>query len=105
FINLTNFPIFGDEALYLALGDQIVKSLGAAFNSLSYGVLPLDIWTLSLLNLLTFHLNPLFAARALQVVWDLISAGIIFLITQRIVNQKAALIATLIYLFLPLNFL
>lgn len=104
--NLTNFPIFGDEALYLSLSDNILKSPQTHLNSIQYGVMPIYIWIQSLFFLINQNtINLLLLGRILNVLFDLTSGFLVFLITKKLFDQKSATLALIIYLILPINFL
>lgn len=106
FINLDKIPIFGDEALYLFLADEIKKNPSHLFDALPWGVFPMISWTISLADFIKPHfINPLVFGRTLMVFFDLISAVLIFLIGKRLFARNAGIFSAIIYLSIPLNFL
>lgn len=105
-INLLNFPIFGDEALYLSLSDNLTRNYSLFLSSIKYGVMPVFIWILSLVFLINQDFfNLMFLGRIINVTLDLLSALLIYQISQKLFNKTTALLTTIFYLSLPLNFL
>lgn len=105
FINLGNIPIFGDEALYLWLADLAQKNSGNFLKSVSYGVFPINIWLLAILEFITGHIfNPLLLGRAIETFFDLGTAGLVFLTGKRLFGKVTGAVALVIYLTLPLSF-
>ncbi len=105
FINLLSIPIFGDEALYLWLADEFKHNPSTYLKSINYGVFPLTIWTYAFFETITGNLiNPLLLGRTLQVLFDIFTAGFIFLIGKKLFSIKEGLISAVIYLSLPLTF-
>ncbi len=106
FININSIPIFGDEALYLHIADEFRKNpINAIPYSISYGVFPVYSIVIALIQLITFDLiNPLILGRAVAILIDILSAFVVFKITKKIFDTKAAILAGTVYLLLPLTF-
>lgn len=103
---LLSVPVFGDESLYLSLADQVNKNFpGDALASIKFGVMPLFVWIIALLNLLTFNLvNPLLLGRLINVIFDIISAFLVYKIGKKLFGETEGVLSGLVYLTLPLNF-
>lgn len=105
FINLGIVPVFGDEALYLNLADRILENPESFLDSIRFGVMPITIWFLFLIDYITpDFINPLILGRAVMVITDLISAFLVFLIGNLLLGKKVGALAPIIYLSIPLNF-
>lgn len=105
FINILNIPPFGDEILYLYLADEITKNPQTLFKSISFGVYPLYIWFLAIIDLLNNNLiNPLFLGRVTTTFFDLVSALLVFKIGENLFSKKVGIISSIVYLTLPLTF-
>lgn len=104
FTNLSAVPIFLDEAIYLQQADQIVKGIGPFFD-LEGTHLPVMIWVLATVALLTGNIfDLLYSGRVLSIIFDLLSSLLIYLIGKKLFDKQFGIIASLVYLSLPLNF-
>lgn len=105
-INLHNFPIFGDEALYLYLSDKILTNPNSLIDSINFGVMPIFIWILSILLFINNQIiNPLILGRVSTVLLDIMSAYLVYSITKLLFNKFTGIVSSIIYLLIPLNFL
>jgi len=99
-INLTIFPVFCDEAIYIRWA-QIMKSEPTLrFLPLSDGKQPLFMWLT--MPFLKFFSDPLFAGRIVSVLAGFGSlVGIFFLSLVLFDSKKIAFLSSLIYTFVP----
>lgn len=105
FINLDKIPIFGDEALYLYLANNMSSNISTPFDSIAWGVMPIAIWVLAFIDkLIPNFTDSLGFGRFVMVTTDLISVFFVYKIANILFNQKVAILSTIIYLSLPLNF-
>lgn len=106
FSNLGKIPIFGDESVHLYLADKIIHNPSSLFDSIKFGVFPIAIWIQAFFQF-TFgsFLNPLIIGRSVTVSSDLLSAFLLFKISQNFLNKTSTIVVPIIYLLLPLNFL
>jgi len=98
-VNLTLLPIFTDEAIYIRWGQIGLRDAAHRFLSLEDGKQPLFIWLMY--PLLKVFSDPLVAGRLVSVLSGFLNLTGIFLLTKKLFNQKAALIASLLYIFSP----
>lgn len=96
--NLLSLPVFIDEAIYLRWAQDIIHH-GLIWVSFSDGKEPLFIWVLALFS--KFIADPLLAGRLVNVVsgWGLMMG--VYLLAKRLLNQKAAILAVILYLTSP----
>ncbi len=124
--NLTQFPIFGDEAIYIRWAQQMRQFPELRFVSLTDGKQPLFMW--SIIPFSKFFADPLFAGRIVSVITGTITMLGVFFLTFILFfkvfrhpdfdpkitivkfiseakkdhnSQKAALLATLLYAVSP----
>jgi len=96
-INLSVFPIFADEAIYIRWSQLIWQ--GQYFIPLSDGKTPLFMWFLS--PLLQVVKDPLIAGRLLSIISGLATLIGIYLLTKKIFSKKIALIASILTILNP----
>lgn len=98
--DLTNLPVFGDEAIYIRWSQVMRTEPTLRFMPLSDGKQPLYMWlTIPFLKICS---DPLFAGRVVSVMMGMGSLIGIFLLTYYLFNsKKVALIASLIYTLSP----
>ena len=102
-INLTLFPIFADEAIYIRWAQVMKSEPTLRFLPLSDGKQPLFMWLM--IPFFKFFTDPLVAGRMLSVFSGLASLVGLFLLTYYLFKSKrAALITILFYTFLPYTF-
>ncbi|MEK7070452.1 MAG: glycosyltransferase family 39 protein [Patescibacteria group bacterium] len=99
-INLTTFPIFTDEGIYINWAKIAWKDASWRFISLTDGRQPLQTWgTIPFLKF--FPDNPLLAGRLFAVFSGLATLlGIVFL-TYYLFGKRASLIAGILYVLTP----
>lgn len=106
FLNLGKIPIFGDESVHLYLADKITQNPSSLFEPIKFGVFPIAIWTQAFFQFIFgIFLNPLLIGRSVTVTADLLSAYLLYKISQKFLNKSSALVTSITYLLLPLNFL
>ena len=96
-INLSIFPIFADEAIYIRWSQLAWQ--GNYFIPLSDGKTPLFMWVLS--PLLQIINDPLIAGRLLSIISGLATLIGVYLFTQKLFNKKTALIASTMVVLNP----
>ena len=97
-VNLTSWPIFADEAIYIRWAQVMKNEATLRFLPLSDGKQPLFMWLV--IPLLKIFSNPLFAGRLVSVLSGTMSVLGVFLITFFIFKDKknaifAALLASI----------
>ena len=100
-VNLTSFPIFADEAIYIKWG-QLSVHLPDQYKFLSVldGKPPLHNWTIGMTNLIIS--DPLFSARIISVLFGLLSLVLLDLILKEFkLGGKERLLGSLIIIFSP----
>lgn len=104
FVNINQLPVFLDEATYLQFAQQIKNSPSNLLVSFPAAVLPVMVWSLSVLyKLFEPVANMLTVGRLLLASCDVMAAYVVFLIGKELLNKKYAYISLIIYLLLPLN--
>ncbi len=99
-INLTNLPIFTDEAIYIHWSRLAWKDASWRFVSLTDGRQPLQTWaTIPFLKL--FDNSPLFAGRLFGVSSGLFALIGLFALVYFLFGKKSAYLASFIYIFNP----
>lgn len=99
-INLTKFPIFSDEAIYIQWAKTAWHDASWRFISLTDGKQPLQTWgTIPLLKL--FPNDALFAGRLFSVLTGFLSLAGIFVLLNYLFNKKAAFFGAFFYIFTP----
>ena len=96
---MENFPIVGDESIYLRWA-EIIDHQGQWFISLLDGKQPLPFWLLALQRF-AWDGDPLFAARLLSVAAGLLATAGIYAIGKRLAGASAGLSGALLYAALP----
>ncbi|MCX6727061.1 MAG: glycosyltransferase family 39 protein [Candidatus Shapirobacteria bacterium] len=100
--NLTQIPVFGDEAIYIRWAQLIKNVETLRFVPLSDGKQPLFMWLNSID--LKFISDPLIAGRLISVLSGAGSLIVIFTFAIYFINCSTALIASILYLTLPFTF-
>lgn len=99
-INLTKFPIFSDEAIYIQWAKTAWHDASWRFISLTDGKQPLQTWgTIPLLKL--FPNDALFAGRLFSVLTGLLSLTGIFVLLNYLFGKRAAFFGAFFYTFTP----
>jgi 4-amino-4-deoxy-L-arabinose transferase-like glycosyltransferase len=96
---MENFPIVGDESIYLRWA-EIIDHQGQWFISLLDGKQPLPFWLLAVQRFL-WDGDPLLAARLLSVAAGLLATIGIYAIGKRLAGESAGLAGALLYAALP----
>ena len=96
---MENFPIVGDESIYLRWA-EIIDHQGQWFISLLDGKQPLPFWLLALQRF-AWDGDPLLAARLLSVAAGLLATVGIYAIGKRLGGESAGLTGALLYAALP----
>lgn len=96
---MENFPIVGDESIYLRWA-EIIDHQGQWFISLLDGKQPLPFWLLALQRF-AWDGDPLLAARLLSVAAGLLATAGIYVIGKRLAGASAGLTGALLYAALP----
>jgi 4-amino-4-deoxy-L-arabinose transferase-like glycosyltransferase len=100
--DLTNLPIFGDEAIYIRWAQVMRAEPTLRFLPLSDGKQPLFMW--SIIPLFKIFSDPLFAGRFLSALSGIASlAGVFALSNLLFKSKKVALITSLIYAISPFS--
>lgn len=100
--NLTQIPVFGDEAIYIRWAQLIKNVETLRFVPLTDGKQPLFMWLNSID--LKFISDPLIAGRLISVLSGAGSLIVIFTFALYFLNFSTALIASILYLTLPFTF-
>jgi len=97
---LTNLPIFTDEAIYIHWAALAWKDASWRFVSLTDGRQPLQTWgTIPFLKI--FSADPLFAGRLFGVFSGLLALVGLFFLVYFLFGKKSAYLGSLIYIFNP----
>jgi hypothetical protein len=100
FANLTIFPVFADESIYIRWSQVMKAESTLRFLPLSDGKQPLFMW--SVIPFLKFIRDPLLAGRVISGLCGLLTAlGVGFTGFVLFKNKKLALFGTVIWLVLP----
>lgn len=99
-VNLTNFPIFNDEAIYLDWGWRETHVPGYLYYSLYDAKQPLLMWIFGIAEQLLP--DPLFAGRIVSVFTGFLTLFGIYKISKTLFNTKTALLSSLTYALVPL---
>ncbi len=106
FINLNNFPVFGDETLYLYLAQQINIDYSNWLLSVKFDVFPVTIWILSVFEkVVPNSYSWITLGRFASVVFDIASALLLYKTVTKLFSKQIAIISLIVYLIIPLNFL
>lgn len=100
FINLTDLPIFNDEAIYIDWGNKIKLGVVPLFYSLYDGKPPLHFVLLSLI--LRFFWDPLLAGRLLSVISGLLTIIALKMISSEYFEKRYQYLPILLYVFSPM---
>ena len=99
-VNITKFPIFSDEGIYIHWAKVAWHDASWRFISLTDGKQPLQTWgTIPLLKL--FPDNALFAGRLFGVLTGFAALLGIFSLLYYLFGKKTACIGSLLYIFTP----
>lgn len=99
-INLTKFPIFNDEAIYLDWGWRETHVPGYLYYSLYDAKQPFLMWIFGIMQQLLP--DPLFAGRIVSVFTGFITFLGVYKISNKLFDTKAALLSSLTYTLIPL---
>lgn len=94
FVNLTSFPLFVDEAIYLTWSDSVAHG-GSAWISLTDGKQPLPIWVAS--RLISVGPDPLLALRTMSAVLGTVALFVAVLLFRRFLGGWALVLAVGVY--------
>lgn len=99
-INLTNLPIFTDEAIYIRWAQIANKDANWRFISLTDGKQPLFVW--GVMVLLRFVSDPLAAGRIVSVIAGFFSMiGIGLLGRELFKNERIGIFSSVLYILYP----
>lgn len=98
--NLTLLSMFNDESIYLDWAWTASHMPGHLYDSLIDAKQPLMIWVFAVFQ--NFFPDPLFAGRFVSVLIGLTTLLGIYTLTQKLLNQRAANLAALLYTVVPL---
>jgi 4-amino-4-deoxy-L-arabinose transferase-like glycosyltransferase len=98
--HLTIVPIFNDEAIYLDWGWREIHRPGHLFYSLYDAKPPLLMWMFGLMSAVFPDL--LSAGRFVSVIFGYFSLVGIWKLTNRVFSNRAAILASLLYIAIPL---
>lgn len=102
-VNLKIIPIFTDEAIYAYWSQVALHDPANRFISMEDGKQPLFIWAAAFLQ--KFITDPLISLRLVSVIAGLGSLIGIYFLTKLVINKKAAVIASVLYIILPFTLL
>lgn len=97
--NLTQQPIFADEAIYIRWAQVIKAESTLRFLPLSDGKTPLFMWLL--VPFLKIFSDPLFAGRFISVISGFFTLLGVFFLSKRVFNTRTAFWAGLLYVITP----
>jgi 4-amino-4-deoxy-L-arabinose transferase-like glycosyltransferase len=97
-INLTLLPVFTDESNYLNWG--WITTHFDAFYPLVDGKQPGLMWLFGIFQ--AIFSDPLWAGRFVSVLFGIANVYLLFLLSRRLINRKAAIITPLLYILTPL---
>jgi len=97
--NLTAFPIFGDEAIYIHWAQIISKDWGELFISKTDGKLPLFTWLLALI--ISHFEDPLVAGRLISIIAGVFTLVGVILIGRRFYSPAVGWLAGIFYIACP----
>lgn len=98
-INLSNYPLHGDEATYIYWGQIAATGPEQRFISMWGGRQPLHTWLVALLVPLVNSI--LVPARLISVAFGAFTAAGVYLLARRLFSGRVAFLATLLYLVVP----
>ena len=102
-INLKIIPIFTDEAIYTYWAQVALHDPANRFISLEDGKQPLFIWLAAISQ--KFINDPLVASRIVSVIAGFGSVIGIYILAKTLFGQKAAALASFLYIILPFTLL
>src|SRR3990167_2283598 len=103
FINLKIIPIFTDEAIYTYWAQVALHDPANRFISLEDGKQPLFVWLAAISQ--KFINDPLVASRIVSVIAGFGSVIGIYILAKTLFGQKAAALASFLYIILPFTLL
>ncbi len=98
-INLTNIPIFTDEAIYIRWGQIGLADPAHRYISLTDGKQPLLTWLMY--PFLHFFGDPLFAARLVSVCAGVASCIGMYMVGKELFGRRTGIAAALLYIITP----
>ncbi len=98
-LNLSGFPLFTDEAIYIHWAQLMRSDWDDIFISKMDGKQPLYMWLVALA--LNFKLDPLITGRCITILASLCSIAGIFYIGKTLFNYRVGFFAVLSWIFLP----
>lgn len=98
-INLTNIPIFTDEAIYIRWAQIGLHDPAHRYISLTDGKQPLLTWMMY--PFLMIFKDPLFAGRFVSVIASVFTVIGIYFVAKELFGKKAGLFSTIVYLISP----
>jgi len=98
-LNLSGFPIFTDEAIYIHWAQLMRNDWDDLFISKMDGKQPLYMWLVALA--LNFKSDPLITGRCITILASLCSIVGIFYIGRTLFNYRVGFFAALSWIFLP----
>ena len=98
-VNLSTYPLHGDEATYIYWGQIAATGPDQRFISMWGGRQPLHSWIVAMLVPLVNSI--LVPARLISVVFGAFTALGVYLLARKLLSARVALIATLLYLLAP----
>jgi len=98
--NLTNLPIFNDEAIYLDWGFKAIHDKALLFFSLSDAKQPFLMWVFGIFE--TFFPDPLFAGRFVSIVAGFATLVGLYRLAEEFFDSKVAKTASLLYIAIPI---
>lgn len=102
-VNLSNIPIFTDEAIYIRWAQIGLADPAHRFISLTDGKQPLFTW--AMYPMLKLFSDPLFAGRFVSVLSGVFTVIGIYLLARQLFSFRTAWLAALIYIFSPFAFI
>lgn len=102
-VNLKVIPIFTDEAIYAHWAQIALNDPANRFISMEDGKQPLFIWLAGVSQ--HFISDSLVAIRLVSIIAGFGSMWGIFFLTRNLFSNKVAMIATVLYIFLPFTLL
>ena len=99
-VNLTAFPLFNDESIYLDWGVREINHPGYLYYSLYDAKQPLLMWAFGIMEDLLK--DPVFAGRLVSVFCGFLSVVGLYKLVLYIANKSSALLSALLYTVIPL---
>ncbi len=98
-LNLSGFPIFTDEAIYIHWAQLMRSDWNDIFISKMDGKQPLFMWLVALA--LSFKLDPLITGRFITILASLFSLVGVFYISKTLFNYRVGFFSVLAWIFCP----